>query len=312
MNLGIKSIGSYIPENFIDNLIEARKFNESKDFITNKIGALKLPRKSDNQDTSDLCVEAVKSLQKNSPELNLKNIDAIIVITQNGDNEGLPHTSAIVQRKLNLSKSIAAFDISLGCSGYVYGLYIMQGFLAASGLKNGILITSDPYSKVINQSDRVTSMLFGDAATATWIGENPILNLSSVLYGTDGEGEDHLKISNKTLHMNGRQVFNFAASHVAPHIKLAILNEGLNENDIDAYVLHQGSNAIIDAVSKRFNENSKFIKDIKKTGNTVSSSIPLILEEYVLHPENKWENIVLCGFGVGFSWATAILKRENL
>jgi 3-oxoacyl-[acyl-carrier-protein] synthase III len=84
----------------------------------------------------------------------------------------LPHTAAIVQDKLGLPTHVAAFDISLGCSGYVYGIYAMKGFMEAAGLKNGLLVTADPYSKIVDPEDRNTTMLFGDAATATWMGED--------------------------------------------------------------------------------------------------------------------------------------------
>ena len=117
-------------------------------------------------------------------------LHALIVVTQNGDGEGLPHTAAIVQHKLGLPTRVAAFDISLGCSGFVYGLYALKGFLDATGGQNGIMVTADPYSKVIDREDRITSLLFGDAATATWLGESPIWQLGEVHFGTDGSGAE--------------------------------------------------------------------------------------------------------------------------
>ena len=217
--IGIKAIASYIPEKAIDNVKQALLFGETKDFIENKIGALTLPRKGDNQESSDLSVMAFNALIESFTELNKDSIDAIVVVTQNPDGDGLPHTAAILQRKLSLPTTVAAFDVSLGCSGYVYGLFILKGFLESSGLKNGILITSDPYSKIINSDDRVTTLLFGDASTATWVGEDPKWSLNAVDYGTNGSGSDFLKSEHGRLHMNGRQVFNFALTHVAPHIK---------------------------------------------------------------------------------------------
>jgi len=113
--IGIKSIASYVPSAGLDNYAQGAKFGKDDAFILGKIGSAFLPRKDDDQETSDLCVEAVKNLFANNPQLNPDSIDALIVVTQNGDEEGLPHTSAIVQSKLGLPTTIAAFDISLGC-----------------------------------------------------------------------------------------------------------------------------------------------------------------------------------------------------
>ena len=220
----------------------------------------------------------------------------------------MPATSIVLQGRLGLPKATAAFDINLGCSGFVYGLFILKGFLEASGLKNGILVTSDPYSKIVDENDRITSMLFGDAATATWLGEEPDWSLDSVSYSTDGSGSEHLKVINKYLHMNGRQIFNFAATQVEPHIRQLLERENLYPEDIDLYCLHQGSAAILDVISKRFNNISqRFVKDMRDTGNTVSSSIPLILEK-VIYKENI-NRILISGFGVGLSMATAIISK---
>jgi 3-oxoacyl-[acyl-carrier-protein] synthase III len=310
MTIGIKAIAGYVPEHATDNVERAKKFGESEDFLRNKIGAVSLPRKEDDEETSDLAVRAVRALFEKCPELQPSSIDAIVVVTQNPDGEGLPHTAAIVQHKLGLPTTVAAFDVSLGCSGYVYGLFILKGFLEASNLENGILVTADPYSKVVDPEDRVTSLLFGDAATATWLGKSPVWSLDAVAYGTDGSGSEHLKVTRQRLTMNGRQVFNFASLKVAPHIKGLLEREGLAPEAIDLFCLHQGSKAILDAISRRFGELSgRFVKDMMNTGNTVSSSIPLLLEGRAFRGELN--RILICGFGVGLSWATAIISNSS-
>ncbi len=309
--IGIKAIASYIPEYVVDNFSQAKKFGESDEFITKKIGAECLPRKSDDQDTSELSMLAVQALFDKCPELSTKKIDALVVITQNPDNEGLPHTAAILQNKLNLPKTVAAFDVSLGCSGYIYGLFILKGFLESSGLQNGILVTCDPYSKVVDVNDRITSLLFGDAATASWLGTEPLWTLDAAEYGTDGSGADYLHVTQGYLHMNGRQIFNFAASQVAPHIKQLLKRENISEEDIDLFCLHQGSRAILDAISKHFSDIShRFVKDMTRTGNTVSSSIPLLLEKRAFNNENV-NRILISGFGVGLSIASAIISKNR-
>lgn len=307
--IGIKSIASYVPTAGVDNYAQGARFGKDEDFILGKIGSTFLPRKDAVQETSDLCVEAVNTLLSNNPQLTRENIDVLIVVTQNGDEEGLPHTAAIVQDKLGLSTHVAAFDISLGCSGYVYGIYAIKGFMEATGLKNGVLVTADPYSKIVDPDDRNTTMLFGDAATATWLGEDPQWQLGKAKFGTDGSGAPHLKVSNGVFFMNGRQVFNFALLKVPAHLHELLEDSGLKAQDIDAFCIHQGSAAIVDAVARRFEEQpEKFVKDMVETGNTVSSSIPLLIEKHVLG--SNWKRVALSGFGVGLSWGSAIIYRD--
>lgn len=310
--IGIKSIASYVPVEGVDNYAQGAKFGKDQDFIFGKIGSTFLPRKGNTQETSDLCVEAAKNLFAANPELDPASIDAVIVVTQNGDAEGLPHTAAIVQQKLGLTTQVAAFDISLGCSGYVYGLYAMKGFMEATGLKNGLLITADPYSKIVDPEDRNTTMLFGDAATATWMGEDAAWQLGKSLFGSDGAGAEHLRTTDGKFFMNGRQVYNFALVKVPAHLQQLLEASQLRAEDIDLYCLHQGSAAIVDAVSARFDEGAhkqKFVKDMVETGNTVSSSIPLLLEKHVLNSTHK--RVALSGFGVGLSWGSAIIQRNG-
>ncbi|SDX00294.1 3-oxoacyl-[acyl-carrier-protein] synthase-3 [Pseudomonas syringae] len=306
--IGIKSIASYVPVAGVDNYAQGARFGKDEDFILGKIGSTFLPRKDAGQETSDLCVEAANALFANNPQLQRESVDVLIVVTQNGDEEGLPHTAAIVQDKLGLSTNVAAFDISLGCSGYVYGIYALKGFMEAAGLKNGLLITADPYSKIVDPEDRNTTMLFGDAATATWMGEGADWQLGKAKFGTDGSGAPHLKVSNGIFFMNGRQVFNFALMKVPAHLHELLAESDLTPDDIDAFCIHQGSAAIVDAVARRFEDKpEKFLKDMVETGNTVSSSIPLLIEKHVLG--SSWKRVALSGFGVGLSWGSAIIYK---
>ncbi|RBO85742.1 ketoacyl-ACP synthase III [Marinomonas aquiplantarum] len=307
--IGIRAIGSYLPENKINNVEQARQFGESDDFISTKIGALQLPCMPDGMETSDMAVAAVKVLVQDH-DLDLETVDAVVVVTQNGDGSGLPHTAAIVQDKLDLKGRVAAFDLSLGCSGYVYGLSVVKGLMEQAGLKNALLITADPYSKIIDRKDRITTLLFGDAATATWLTEESEWKFGKPLLDTDGSGASNLLVNDKTLSMNGRQVFNFASKKVPKQIRDYLESNNLQMTDIDIYCLHQGSASIVDAIAKRFPEVSdRFISDIRNTGNTISSSIPFLLQN-VLNKDNV-QKVLMSGFGVGLSWATNMLYREE-
>jgi 3-oxoacyl-[acyl-carrier-protein] synthase-3 len=308
--IGIKDIAVYLPEQRVDNVEQARRFGEDVSFVDGKIGARWLPRRADGEDASDMAASAVRLLLERNPGLQAAGVGALVVVTQSGDGRGLPHTAAIVQRKLGLSATVAAFDVSLGCSGYVYGLYLMKGFLESSGIENGVLVTADPYSKIVDPADRTTTLLFGDAATATWIGRDAAWRLGAVAYGTDGSGADALVNRDGVLHMNGRAVFNFAAMKVAPHIRQVLDAAGLRPQDVGLYCLHQGSKAIVEAIARRFPEVAdRFVEDIRDTGNTVSSSIPLLLAKGMLGSQHT--RVLVSGFGVGFSWATALLHNDG-
>jgi len=308
--IGIKHITSYIPADFIDNFEQGEKFGESRDYIINKIGAHRLPRKLNGQETSDLACCAIEKLLKECT-LSQEKMQALVVVTQNGDGYGLPHTSAIVHKKLGLCQDVATFDVSLGCSGYVYGLAILKGFLQASGLKSGMLVTADPYSKIIDPTDRITTLLFGDAATATWLGEDALWDVGRPTFMTDSYRGCHLAVNKGKLQMNGWQIFNFAATNVPSHINKMLDAENLTAEDVDCFFVHQGTAAIVEAIAKKFpTVRERFILDLSTTGNTVSSSIPILLEKYYKEPSIK--RVLLSGFGVGLSLATILLdKREE-
>lgn len=304
----LHTIASYLPSQYIDNLAQAAAFGETEDFIRSKIGPLQLPKKEAAEDTSDMAVNAVRALLSKTA-LAADAVEALVLVTQNGD-DTLPHTSARVHAKLGLPKTTAVFDVSLGCSGYVYGLQILKGFMQASGFTKGILVTADPYSKIIDPTDRATTLLFGDAATATLLSDDGTWALSRPLMCSDGAGADNIVVKDGKFQMKGRQVFNFAATVVPKQIKALLEQEQLSEADIDSYCLHQGSAGILDAIARRFPDvKDKFINKLALTGNTVSSSIPLLLEDEIEKPGNN--KILISGFGVGLSWASMVLTRKE-
>lgn len=306
--IGIQSIAGFIPPNRTDNFNRRGSFDVDHKFIEQKIGVRQTSIKKKDQETSDLCCEAVKSLQRIHP-LRLDDIDCMVVCTQNPDVKGLPQTSAIVHYKLGLQQDCATFDISLGCSGYVYSLSAIQSFMTVNDLKKGILLTCDPYSKVINIDDKSTAMLFGDAATATLLGENPIWAIGKAVFGTRGEDWQAIRVgSNGLLSMQGRTVFNFVATVIPENIKKTLQKNSLTIEEIDLFAMHQGSKFIIDILRKRLGVPAKIMAFVAtEYGNTVSSSIPLILEKVT--PNTR--TILISGFGVGLSWGSLVLKKQR-
>jgi 3-oxoacyl-[acyl-carrier-protein] synthase III len=304
---GIREIGTYIPEKRINNTLKQEKFGFKESFLEEKIGVFKTSLKDDNEDCSDMCVKAFNDLvSKISIEKN--EIEVIIVVTQNPD-ERMPHSGAFVHKKLSLPVTCASFDISLGCSGFVYGLSVITSFLAANGMKKGILFTSDPYSKIIDQEDRNTTLLFGDGATASLItDEDPVIVPGKFSFGTLGEKWEEIRLISDKLFMNGQQVVKFVKRYIPDDIRKNIADNGYDLENIDRFVLHQASKFMVDIVAEDLGANpSKVPFDIRNYGNTVSSSIPLVLEKELHNKENK--TFLISGFGVGLSFGSCVLKR---
>jgi 3-oxoacyl-[acyl-carrier-protein] synthase-3 len=290
------------------NFDKKDKFEIDDNFIKNKIGVEKVTRMSVNEDTSDMCVQAYRHLV-DKININIEDIDCIVVCTQNPDDYGIPHTSSIVHSKLNGKDECACFDISLGCSGYVYSLSVIKSFMEVNGMKNGLLFTSDPYSKIINENDKNTSLLFGDAATVTLLtnSENNWIP-KKFLFSTNGKGGAALHTKNGTLEMDGRAVFNFSATAVPLQINKLLSEIDLKIDDIDLILLHQGSRYIIDTLVKRLKLDKKKVPILlEKHGNTVSSSIPLMLEQSI---NKSFNRILMSGFGIGLSWASCVMEKR--
>lgn len=306
--LGIKAIASYVPEGRASNLALAERFDVDEPFLAGKIGVFERAVKAPDQDTSDLAYLALKRLLEQQA-LDAGSIQALVVITQNPD-RNIPHVSAQLHGRAGLNESCATFDVSLGCSGYVYGLAIARGFMQAQGLQRGVLITADPYSKIIDTDDRNTVLLFGDAATATLIDIEPVWSLDAFSMKSRGKDWMAIRTENGKFAMDGRGVFNFAATTIPDDVKAVLAGAGMSLDEVDRFVLHQGSRFIVKTIADRLRQPlEKFPIEIEHYGNTVSSTIPLIAER-LLH-NCSVRNVVLSGFGVGLSWGSCLCRRTD-
>lgn len=306
--LGIEQIASYLPATRASNMDLAEKFDLEADFIENKIGVLERCVKDADEDTSDMAVKALNALVTKSG-LALDEIEAMVVVTQNPDYQ-LPHVSGQVHARAGLSETCATFDISLGCSGYVYGLKILHSFMHSMGMSKGVLITADPYTKIVDTDDKNTVLLFADAATATLIGTSPVYEADYFAFGSRGDLRRSLICEDGVLEMNGRDVFNFAVTQVPKVVQQTLAKAELALDDVDKFLFHQGSGYILEALTKRLKlDGEKVVNGLRMTGNTVSSSIPLLLEEYL--GDSGPQRLLLCGFGVGLSLASCMCERKG-
>lgn len=313
--IGIEDIGVYIPENRIDNMSKVYQGNTvDKTFVKEKIGFNSLSRmnKDKNEDTLELCLKAFENLQKRLIDFDIKDVDFICVCTQNGEYQ-LPHTSALIHGKLNLSPKCAVFDLSLGCSGYIYALDVSRHFMQGNSLKKGLVFTCDPYSKIVSSEDKNTDLLFGDAATVTLLTDNEknLLYLGKPNYVTKGSDALALvKKDNEPLFMDGRRIFNFALREGATTIRNCLEKNSLSIEDIDSFLFHQASLYVVQNLSYQLKlpqEKVPFMAH--EYGNTVSSSIPIILQNMLQNV--NIHTVLLCGFGVGLSVA-AIPAFRNI
>jgi 3-oxoacyl-[acyl-carrier-protein] synthase-3 len=182
--------------------------------------------------------------------------------------------------------------------------------MQANDLNKGVLFTADPYSKVIDPKDKDTSLLFGDAATATLLGPDPVWNLGKFLFGTRGAESDAIRVDSGDglLRMNGRGVYTFSATTMPSSIAEMLAKNELDLGEVDCFVLHQGSRFIIETLRKRLGvDEDKVPFESADYGNTVSSSIPMILEDIT-----DRGIVVIAGFGVGLSWGSTVLLNSSL
>lgn len=275
--------------------------------------------------TADLCVRAAESLLGRL-NWDVSSIGAIVFVTQTPDYR-LPATACTLQSRLGLPTSCAAFDVNLGCSGYPYGLWIAMGLALSSGLERVLLLVGDTISKTVDPADRSTAMLFGDAGTATAIEISQGDWFAQFVLGSDGAGARNLMIPTggfrpwadddprlagkdpRALFMDGGEVFNFTLRAVPGLVQQALAQAGIAAQDVQAYVLHQANLFMLNHLARKLKVPAdRFPINIDRFGNTSCASIPLLfvsdMRDALL---TRRVMVALAGFGVGYSWASAVL-----
>lgn len=316
-NIGIQAVGCYVPSKRLNTLKMGPRLDAKEEFITTKLGFLSLAQKGNQEATSDLCVNAYENL-KSKVDSNI-DVGCLIVVTQNPDSGGIPHTSAIVHHKLGLQKRIACCDISLGCTGFVHGSSMITAFMRENEIENGLLFTADPYSMIIDPNARDTVMLFGDGATCTLFSHSPKFTLGRSRFVTDSKFHKAIKTAddpNRTLSMIGHEVFRFVAKNVPREVRDCLEENSLSIEQIDQFLIHQGSKFVVETLAMALKINPEKMKfEAGEIGNTVSSSIPIMLADVLKQPQLP-KKLLAAGFGVGLSSFVTVLNRvgekENL
>ena len=326
----IKAISYYLPASVLDNQKLNADFPEwSVDKISSKTGIYERHISDENEFTSDMAVSAAEKLFSEHG-ISRDDIDFILLCTQSPD-YFLPTTACLVQNRLNIPTTAGSLDFNLGCSGYVYGLAIAKGLIFSNIAKNVLLITSEAYSKFIHPRDKSNRTIFGDGASATLVSTEGFAEILDFELGTDGSGAKNLIVKNGAirhpdlsgvdmeddfnnikndnhLFMNGSEIFSFTSDAIPSLVAKTLEKNKLVLGNINLFVLHQANKFILDHLRKKIKiPEDKFYIFLENRGNTVSSTVPIALCE--AKKENKLSgNILLCGFGVGYSWGSCIIK----
>lgn len=330
MKAYIKALAYYLPETVLTNEELVNDFPEwTVDKIASKVGVKERHVAREDETASDMAIHAALRLFAEH-NIDKAEIDFVLFCTQSPD-YFLPTSACIMQDKLGLSKNIGALDFNLGCSGYVYGLSLAKGLVAGGIAKHILLLTSETYSKHLHPRDKGNRTIFGDAATATLISTEGIAEIGNFSLGTDGSGAKNLivgtgafrnkerqndlsfdengnPVSSDYLYMNGSEIFNFTLDAVPILVRDTLSKNEMEKADIDLFIFHQANKYMINFLRKKLKiEEDKFFIFLENVGNTVSSTIPIAL--YEAQKENKLSgNVLLAGFGVGYSWGGTILK----
>ena len=250
---------------------------------------------------------ALEKLLVSHPTLR-EEVSCLLYVSQSPDSY-LPSGACTLQNLSGLPTSMLAFDIGQGCSGFVQALTVAAKLI--NRFENIVIVCADTYRSKLDKSDRSTSTVFSDSASATWISNRPKLKILAESHSTDGSGGKYLyhKIpkmgENSHLVMSGADVLLFTRRVVPSEIDSVLANSGLSASEISYCFLHQASKLVLDGLTSRFNDIKCIPSNISQIGNTVSSSIPILMSDYLEHINESVS--ILSGFGVGLSTATAVL-----
>lgn len=284
---------------------------------------------------SDLCVAAAEGLMSQLG-WDPASVEVLIFVSQDADYV-LPATACVMQKRLGLPTSAAAFDVPLGCSGYVYGLWIAARLLGGSTARRALVLCGDNATRHLHPEDRATLPLFGDAGSATALEVDPTAPPIPVVIGTDGAGAPHIFVKaggkrhclippvggkaavddpegaaqlerDSRLALNGAEVFSFTLRAVPPLLREAMEHANTDLDAVDWVVLHQANAFMLEHLRKRVKApTEKFVIDMQTFGNTSSASIPLaICNRLGASMASGARKTLMAGFGVGWSWGAMV------
>lgn len=306
---------------------EVQKISQSTGVAQRHVSAGKLC-------TSDLCFAAARRLLTDL-KWEPSSVEALVFVSQTFDFPCVPATSCVLQMRLGLPNTCAAFDVALGCSGHVYGLWVAASLMAASGLSRALLLAGDVASRTCSPLDRATALLFGDAGSATALERDPTAGPFVFSLGTDGTGWKNLIIpagggrqprnettairktaeannlrSAEDVFMDGAEIFAFTLREVPTLVDSVLAASGWKREEVDYFVFHQANKFMLTYLAKFMRlPLPKVPLSLQEYGNTSSASIPLTINSKLAEVvRSRSVRLLLGGFGVGYSWAGCSLQ----
>lgn len=321
---GITGTGMGLPDTIMTNADLEKIVDTSDEWITTRSGIKQRYIAEPGVNTSDLAVKAAREALEQAG-LAAEELDAIIIGTVTPDYP-FPAAACVVQEKLGAHRA-AAFDLSAGCTGFMYAITVGAQFINTGMYRNVLIIGAETLSRILNWEDRTTCVLFGDGAGAVVL--QPVSQGKGLLaceLGSDGTGvplllvtaggsrypasEETVAQKQHSISMAGKEVFKFAVKVMGEAAEKAIAKAGLTIDDIDYFVPHQANIRIIDAAAKRLGlDKNKVFVNVDRYGNTSSASIGIALAEAVKDGKIKdGDTLVLVGFGAGLTWGACVLR----
>jgi 3-oxoacyl-[acyl-carrier-protein] synthase-3 len=314
----ITGLGTYVPERVVSNDDLSEFLDTSDEWIRTRTGIRERRISAENEVTSDLALIAARQALEDAG-VEAADIDLVIIGTISPD-MGFPATAAIVADRLGCGEA-AAYDISAGCTGFMYAVAQGHSAVAAGLARRALVIGADVLSKILDWTDRSTLVLFGDGAGAVVLEPADEAGFLSFEIGADGGGGPQLNYpgsgtvpladgEKRFLQMNGREVFKFATRVLVSSAERALEAAGLTVDDVDLYVPHQANVRIIDHAVRRLGfPEKKVVVNVDRYGNTSSGSIPLGLADALADGRLQPGHVVLMtGMGAGLTWGSAVIR----
>jgi 3-oxoacyl-[acyl-carrier-protein] synthase-3 len=321
MNSKITAIGVYAPSKRITNEYFEKIIETNNEWIISRTGIKERRFAEPDEYTSDMCVKAVQNLLAENPGITLEGVDFILVGTTTAD-QVMPSMASQVQNYFNLPNT-GCLDIMAACAGFVYGVILAKGLIAAGTHKKILVLGAETLSKFTDYTDRTSCILFGDGAGVALIEPSGKSKIFHGVTGSDGSHGKDLYLSqhasvvngeqiepNGKIHQNGKVVFKWAVQTMSQKVKELLAVNHLELDQLDWVILHSANLRIIEAVASELNyPMEKMLTSIECFGNTSSASIPLSWDlaskAGKIKPGNK---ILLLGFGGGLTYAGVIVE----
>jgi 3-oxoacyl-[acyl-carrier-protein] synthase-3 len=325
-SIGIVGVGSYVPDKVLTNDELSKLVETSDEWITERTGIKERHIAAPGQAASDLALPAARQALEQAG-LDPSELDLVVVATVTPD-MFFPSTGSLLASELG-APDAAAYDLSAGCTGFMYALAQAYGSVAGGLSRNALVVGAETLSKIINWHDRATCVLFGDGAGAVVIGRVSEGGFVGFELGSDGEGGKELSIPGggsrnpstaetvaqemHFLQMNGREVYKFATRVLVASAEKLLDELDLTVEDVDLYIPHQANKRIIDyAASKLGIPEEKVFVNVDRYGNTSSASIPLCLAQGVREGRlHEGTRVLMTGMGAGLTWGSAYTVWGN-